>query len=100
MVVLNRHALLQSLGIAIPAAGVPSELAALAGRDEPDDDGFRQPVQTTVADWGPVAGALGRRKWHREAHVQEAAYRPSFHLLPRDLNLQRVPLFCRRGRVA
>jgi len=60
MVIMNRRALLQSLGIAIPAAGVPSELAALAGRDEPDDDGFQQPVQTTVADWGPVAGALGR----------------------------------------
>lgn len=60
MVILNRRALLQSLGIAIPAAGVPSELAALAGRHQPDDDGFRQPVQTTVADWGPVAGALGR----------------------------------------
>ncbi len=46
-------------------------------------------------DTDSAGNGIGKLMFRKQLIVQV-----SFHLLPRDLNLQRVPLFCRRGRVA
>jgi hypothetical protein len=48
---MHRRAFLKSIGIALPAVAVANQLPAAAGY---------QPVQTSEADWQPVADALGR----------------------------------------
>ena len=56
---MHRRALLQSLGIALPAVAIAHQLPA-AGSQPDQDRRHRQPVQTSEADWQPVADALGR----------------------------------------
>ena len=48
---MHRRAFLKSIGMALPAVAIANQLPAAAGY---------QPVQTSEADWQPVADALGR----------------------------------------
>jgi len=61
---MHRRALLKTMGIALPAAALSSQLPTVAAGKQPDHDQShrrpQQPVQTTLADCQPVADALGR----------------------------------------